>query len=68
MSEEKKSKGSFFSDFYKGLKIEFKKITWPDKPTLGKQTVAVTAVTVVVGVLIALIDMVIQYGVNWLTM
>ena len=68
MSEEKKSKGSFFSDFYKGLKIEFKKISWPDKTALGKQTLAVTVVTVIVGVIIALIDMVIQYGVNWLTM
>lgn len=68
MSEEKKSIGTFFSDFWKGLKIEFKKITWPDKDTLGKQTIAVTVVTIIVGVLIALIDMVIQYGVNWLTM
>lgn len=68
MSEEKKSKGSFFSDFYKGLKIEFKKITWPDKTTLGKQSVAVTAISIVLGVIIVLIDMVVQYGVNWLTM
>jgi preprotein translocase subunit SecE len=68
MSGEKKSKSSFFSDFYKGLKIEFKKISWPDKAVLGKQTIAVTIVTVVVGIIIALIDTVIKYGVDWLTM
>ena len=68
MSEKKKSKGSFFSDFFKGLKIEFKKITWPDKTTIGKQTVAVTVVSVILCVIIALIDMALQYGVNWLTM
>jgi len=68
MSEEKKAKGSFLSTFYKGLKAEFKKISWPDKNTLVKQTVVVTISTVVLGVIIALLDMVIQYGVNWLTM
>ena len=68
MSENNKTKGSFLSDFYKGLKIEFKKISWPDKTVLGKQTLAVTAVTIVVGIIIALIDMAIRYGVNWLTM
>ena len=33
----------------KGLKAEFKKIIWPDKKTLGKQTVAVVSVTVILG-------------------
>ena len=50
--------------FFKGVKAEFKKITWPDKTSLLKQTVAVISVSVVVGVVIALMDSVIQYGVN----
>ena len=50
--------------FFKGVKAEFKKITWPDKTSLMKQTVAVISVSVVVGVVIALMDSVIQYGVN----
>ena len=67
MSENKEaSKSSFLSDFWKGLKIEFKKITWPNKDDLGKQTLAVTAVTVVTGVIIAIVDWGILYGVNWL--
>ena len=50
--------------FFKGVKAEFKKITWPDKTSLQKQTVAVISVSVVVGVVIAIMDFFIQYGVN----
>ena len=37
----------------KGLKAEFKKIIWPDKKTVTKQTVAVIAVSVALGLIIA---------------
>lgn len=40
----------------KGLQAEFKKIIWPDRQTLVKQTVAVVSITAVLGVLIAVID------------
>lgn len=40
----------------KGLQAEFKKIIWPDRPTLVKQTVAVVVITAILGVLIAVID------------
>lgn len=50
--------------FFKGLKSEFKKIVWPDKNTLLKQSVAVVIVSVLLGVLIALMDTVIQLGVD----
>lgn len=62
-SAEKKAKPSFF----KGVKSEFKKISWPDRQSTLKQSVAVVAISVVVGVLIAVLDYVIQYGVNFLT-
>ena len=61
MSENVKTKKP---SFFKGVKGEFKKITWPDKTSLLKQTVAVIGVSVVVGVVIAVIDFIIQYGVN----
>ena len=48
--------------FFKGLKSEFKKITWPDKESLGKQTAAVAVVTVLLGILISIIDLVIKFG------
>ena len=43
---EKAPKKSFF----KGLKAEFNKIVWPDQETVGKQTVAVVAVTAALGI------------------
>lgn len=53
--------------FYEGVKNEFKKISWPDKMTLVKQTVAVTSVSIVMGCIIAVVDFVIQNGINFLT-
>lgn len=54
--------------FFDGVKAEFKKIIWPDKDILLKQSVAVVAVSIVLGAIIALIDTLMQYGVNFLTM
>ena len=59
---EKAKKKSWF----KGLKGEFKKISWPDRKTLIKQTVAVIICSVVLGGLIAVIDALIQYGIDFL--
>lgn len=64
MSENKEQKQSFFD----GVKAEFKKISWPDKKDLVKQSVAVVCTSVVVGIIIALIDYAVKYGVNLLSM
>ena len=53
--------------FLKGLKKEFKKVTFPDSKETAKQTTSVIIISVVLGLIIALMDTVIQYGVNWLT-
>lgn len=53
--------------FFSGVKTEFKKIVWPDRQSTLKQSVAVVAISVVVGVIIAILDYVIKYGVNILT-
>jgi preprotein translocase subunit SecE len=47
-----------------GLKSEFNKIVWPDKKSLGKQTGAVVVVSVILGVIITVVDFMVQYGVN----
>ena len=52
--------------FVKTLKAEFKKIIWPDKKTTGKQTVAVISISVCVGLLIGLLDMVIKYLIGFI--
>ena len=60
---EKTQKGSKKS-WFEGLKSEFKEIIWPDRKSLAKQTVAVVAVSVVLGVIIAILDFIFQYGVD----
>ena len=50
--------------WFKGLSGEFKKIIWPDKMTLAKQTAAVVSVSVALGAIIALIDFLVQNGVD----
>ena len=59
---EKTPKTSWFD----GLKQEFKKISWTDRKSVVKQTIAVVSVSVVVGLIIALLDWMIQYGVDFL--
>ena len=61
-TEDKAPKESFFS----GISAEFKKIIWPEKKSLARQTTAVIAVSVVMGLVIALLDFIIQYGVDFL--
>ena len=55
-----KKKGGFF----RSLKAEFKKIVWPDKETIMKETTAVVVVTVILGAIIALLDFVIKTGLD----
>lgn len=53
--------------FFKGVKAEYKKVTWPDKDSLIKESVAVVSISVVAAALIALFDTVIQYGINFIS-
>ena len=59
---EKAQKKSWF----KGIKSEFKKIVWPDKQTLTKQTLAVVIVTLLLGIIIYLLDYVIEVGIGFI--
>ena len=56
-----------FSDRWNGLKAEFGKIVWPDGTTIYRQSFAVILVSIVVALIIVFFDMMIQYGVNFLT-
>lgn len=59
-TNEKAQKKSFF----KGIKSEFKKIIWPDRDYLAKQSVAVVAVSVILGIVISVIDLGIKFGID----
>jgi preprotein translocase subunit SecE len=61
--KEKASKPSFF----KGLKAEYKKIIWPDKDDVLKQSIAVVCISAVLGAIITVLDFLIQYGIDFLT-
>ena len=61
-SEEKTSKPKFFD----GVKAEFKKVTWPDRELLLKQSAAVVGISIVIGGIIAVLDMILQYAVDFL--
>ena len=54
------------SGWIQGLQAEFKKIIWTDRETLGKQTVAVVAITVVLAILISIMDAGILEGISFL--
>lgn len=57
---EKAQKKSWF----KGLSSEFKKIVWPDQMTLAKHSAAVVITSAILGAIIALIDFLVQYGID----
>ncbi len=59
---EKAPKKSWF----KGLKAEFKKIIWPDKKSLTRQTIAVVTTSVALGIIIKILDIIITYGIDFL--
>ncbi len=50
--------------WFKNLEREFKRIIWPDKMTLAKQTTAVVSVSVILGAIIALLDFLVRQGVD----
>lgn len=64
----KNQKQSKIRDFFEGVAAEFRKVVWPTKTDIVKQTISVATVSIVLGLLIALIDTIVQYGVNFLTM
>ncbi len=48
--------------WFKGLSSEFKKIIWPDKETVVKESGATIVVSVILALFIMLIDWVIKLG------
>ena len=52
--------------WFKGLKAEFNKIAWETRENVTKQTISVIAVSVIVGVIIAILDIIMQYGIDFI--
>ena len=49
-----------------GVKAEWRKIIWPTQADLTKKTTAVVVVSVILGVIIAILDFLIQHGIDFL--
>lgn len=50
--------------FFQGLKAEFKRIIWPDREKLVKETTAVVVITIVLSIIIAAIDAGMKIGLD----
>ncbi|MBO4324714.1 MAG: preprotein translocase subunit SecE [Lachnospiraceae bacterium] len=57
---EKAPKKSFF----KGLKAEYRKIIWPSSQTVAKESGAVLVITIVLGAIIVVVDLLINFGLS----
>jgi len=60
-AKTQKTKKSWF----KGLKAEFKKVVWPDRPSIAKRTMVVIVVAAILGVIITIVDWFIQGGLEF---
>lgn len=47
-----------------GLKAEYAKIIWPTKASIVRQSVVVVIITTILGILIGMIDQLIQFGLD----
>ena len=66
MASSEKSIETSKENFFTGVKAEFKKIIWPTKQATARETTAVIVISIVVGLMIALMDFIIQYGIDFL--
>lgn len=64
MAKTEKAEKSLKKSWFDGLKAEFRKIIWPDQKSLVKQTGAVVAVSIVLGMIIALMDFIFLNGID----
>ena len=65
-ADKKTAKHEKKPSFFKGLKKEYKKIVFADKETVAKQTVAVVIMSIFIGVLIGVLDMVMKFGLSFI--
>ncbi len=52
------------TSWFKGMKAEFKKISWPDRKSLTKRTIAVISTSVALALIIKILDMLMTFGID----
>ena len=66
MGDTVNNEGTQKKNFFQGVKTEFKKIVWPDTNTVTKQTIAVLVVSIALGLIIAILDLIIKLGLGFI--
>lgn len=52
--------GTKVREFFEGVRAEMHKVTWPDVPQIRSATIGIIVVVLVIGLVIALLDLVLQ--------
>ncbi len=66
MAEKQGAEKTQKQSFFKGLRTEFKKIVWPTQETVIKDTIYVAVGTVILGTVIAILDFVMKWALNFI--
>lgn len=66
MSKKEEKSTALKRSWFQELKGEFRKITWLDRKSLAKQSVAVVVSSIVLGCIIVVVDYLIQIGLNFI--
>ena len=65
MSDKKETSPALNRSWFQELKSEFGKITWPNKKKLGKETVAVLGIALLLGCIIVIVDWLLGQGLQF---
>lgn len=57
MGSKDEEKSTLKRSWFQELKTEFRKIIWPDKNSLIKESIAVIIIAIIIGCIVALVDM-----------
>ena len=52
--------------WFQGLKAEFAKVTWPTKQSLAKKSAVALIVSIILGLIVAGIDILLKYGLSFI--
>ena len=61
---QKKKSGNKIARFFREVKSEMKKVVWPSRKQVIKNTLIVIAAVVVIGILIWVLDVLFQFGLS----
>lgn len=61
---QKKKSGNRIVRFFKELKSELKKVVWPSKSQVAKNTIIVIAAVIIIGIVIWVLDMAFGFGIS----